>query len=91
MKKYIYRVTLCTKHGRRQWRTDYFIDVEADNAKEAKEFTEELWYRDHDRHAFHVKASRLHGQVEAEYFARTDDFPRVKACLDSFGDQIKEW
>lgn len=86
-----YRITLCTKHGRRGCESRYFIDVEAGNLREAKDKAEELWYRDNDRHAFHVKASRLHGSVLAEYFARSQDYPEVRACLDQYGYQCKAW
>ena len=67
-----YRVTFATKHGIKQWRTGYFLDVFARSMKEAISKAEDLWYRDHVAFMFAKKAVRLEGALVAEYPARCD-------------------
>ena len=50
-----YRITVLQKKG---GFTYYFIDLSAKNAKEAKSNAENIWYKEHTSHAFHVTVKR---------------------------------
>lgn len=67
-----YRITVLQKKG---GFTYYFIDLSAKNAKEAKSNAENIWYRDHTSHAFHVTVKPLKTQVLSEgSFSRYDEY-----------------
>jgi hypothetical protein len=67
-----YRITVLRK---KKGFTYFFIDLSANNAKEAKSNAENIWYRDHTSHAFHVTATPLKTQVLSEgRFSRCDEY-----------------
>lgn len=76
-----YRVTFCTKHGRKQFKTHYFCDIEADNIAVAKKRVAEIWEETHTQHPFHVAGKRLMTNVICEYPACVDDYPEVQKTL----------
>lgn len=64
-----YRIVFCTKHGLKQFRTWFFIDVTASNKKEALNIAQDLWYANNKKHMFALSVNILKTCVLAEYFA----------------------
>lgn len=69
-----YRVFFSTKHGLKQYKTWYFIDVSAFNKKEALKIAQDLWYVNHKNHMFALTATVLKTIVLAEYFALCEKY-----------------
>lgn len=69
-----YRILFSTKHGMKQFRTWYFIDVSATSKKNALEIAKNLWYQNHKKHMFALSAERLHSIVLAEYFSLCEQY-----------------
>lgn len=69
-----YRIKFSTKHGLKQYRTWYFIDVSAFNKKEALNIAQDLWYLNHKKHMFALSCHVLNTSVMAEYFALCEKY-----------------